>query len=65
MLYHAAGLNLSFVQEWVNGTISLEREYVEAEFGFSVLLLAIAKGSAKTQFLSRNMQLEARLEGLT
>jgi AcrR family transcriptional regulator len=56
------GLNLFFVQEWVYGTITLERARLETEFGFSVLLLAVAKNSGREQLLARNIDLEARIE---
>jgi AcrR family transcriptional regulator len=56
------GLNLFFVQEWVYGTITLERARLETEFGFSVLLLAVAKDSGREQLLARNIDLEARIE---
>lgn len=57
-------LRLFFIQEWVNGNLALERACLETEFGFSVVLLALAKGAGKKQLLARNMQLEARIEGL-
>jgi hypothetical protein len=44
--------------------LALERARFETEFGFCVILLALAKGAAKKKLLERNVQLEAKIEGL-
>lgn len=56
------GLYLFFVQEWIYGIISLERARMETEFGYSVLLYALAADHTQEKLLARNMQLEARLD---
>lgn len=56
------GVNLFFVQEWFCGSISLERARLETEFGFSVILYALAKDHVKEALLVRNASLEAKLE---
>jgi AcrR family transcriptional regulator len=57
------GLNLFFIQEWVTGGMTLERACLETEFGFSVVLLALANDTGKKQLLARNARLEAMIEG--
>jgi hypothetical protein len=59
------GLNSFFVQEWVISSMSLERACLEAEFGFSVVLLGLATEAGRKRLLARNAELEARIEGTT
>jgi hypothetical protein len=56
------GLNLFFLQEWLCGSITLERARLETEYGISVLLLALAKGESREMLLARNLVLEAQIE---
>jgi hypothetical protein len=50
------------VQEWVYGSITQERARIETEFGFSVVLYALAKDHMKEMLLARNAELETLLE---
>lgn len=56
------GLNLFFVQEWIYGNITLERARIETEFGFSVILYALANDHMKEALLARNLELEVQLD---
>lgn len=56
------GLNIFFIQEWVNGNMTLERACLETEFGFSVILLALTKDGGRERLAVRNTQLEAQID---
>jgi AcrR family transcriptional regulator len=56
------GLHLFFLQEWLCGTITLERARLETEYGVSVLLLALTKDENRSRLLARNQALEAQIE---
>lgn len=56
------GIFLYAVQEWVYGTISLERARLETGFGYSLILLGVVADHAKPELIDRRNRLRNALD---